>query len=595
MYLENGYDRLKVYETSLELVEEYAEFNDFCHTFALQRGKSIEEEESSVVGEFKGTFRVYPLPGDPNLPMPQRLLSNLPASAPEECIIRIYIIKAIDLQPNDPSGLADPYVTVTLGKKKANNRDNYVANSLSPVFGKMFELKAVMPLDKDLYIRIKDYDLIGTDDIIGETVIDLENRYLTRFRAICGLPKSYCVSGPCAWRDCQKPKEILEGCCAKLGLPPPEYSGTHSLKIGSRSFHLEDFEQTKPKHTHLGPSDERLALHVLNTFPASKGLPLVPEHVETRPLFNPLQPGIEQGKLQMWVDIFPQSLGSPEAPVDITPRTPKLYELRIVIWNTVDVILEEESITGEKMSDIYVKGWISGVDEVQETDVHYRSLDGEGNFNWRFVFPFDYLPAEEAMVVKRKEHFWSLDETELHLNPLLMIQIWDNDKFSADDFLGTVELNLNNLPAPTKKASQCSLKNLPDVGSKDVKMVSLFEQKRLRGFWPCYNDESGTKELTGKVEMELELVSAQEVEEKPVGKGRDDPNQHPTLDPPNRPETSFLWFTSPWKTFKYIVWKNYKWYFITFIILLFLVVFVILFIYAVPGVSVDYLIRGRSG
>lgn len=37
-----------------------------------------------------------------------------------------------------------------------------------------------------------------------------------------------------------------------------------------------------------------------------------------------------------------------------------------------------------------------------KTDVHCRSLDGEGNFNWRFVFPFAYLPAEESLVVKRK-------------------------------------------------------------------------------------------------------------------------------------------------------------------------------------------------
>lgn len=38
----------------------------------------------------------------------------------------------------------------------------------------------------------------------------------------------------------------------------------------------------------------------------------------------------------------------------------------------------------------------------QKTDVHYRSLDGEGNFNWRFVFPFDYLPAEQLCLVSKK-------------------------------------------------------------------------------------------------------------------------------------------------------------------------------------------------
>ena len=58
-------------------------------------------------------------------------------------------------------------------------------------------------------------------------------------------------------------------------------------------------------------------------------------------------------------------------------------ELRVIIWNCSDVILSDVSFTGECMSDIYVKGWLKGQDKKQKTDVHYRSLNGDGNFNWR--------------------------------------------------------------------------------------------------------------------------------------------------------------------------------------------------------------------
>ena len=66
----------------------------------------------------------------------------------------------------------------------------------------------------------------------------------------------------------------------------------------------------------------------------------------------------------------------------------------------------------------------------------FRSMDGEGNFNWRFVYEFAYFPAEQCLSINKKEHFWSLDSTELKLPPVLNLQIWDNDKFSLDDFLG---------------------------------------------------------------------------------------------------------------------------------------------------------------
>lgn len=56
----------------------------------------------------------------------------------------------------------------------------------------------------------------------------------------------------------------------------------------------------------------------------------------------------------MWIE-----LSDPMRPptfVDISPVPPEKYELRVIVWNTSDVILDETNIFGKSMSDIYVKG-----------------------------------------------------------------------------------------------------------------------------------------------------------------------------------------------------------------------------------------------
>ncbi|MGH0134573.1 UNVERIFIED_CONTAM: hypothetical protein FKN15_031044 [Acipenser sinensis] len=396
-YLEKGFDTLQVYDKELEKVEEFEGLTDFCQTFKLYRGKSQDDiEDPSVVGEFKGMFKIYPLPDDPSLPVPPRQFRQLPPNGIEECLIRVYVVQATGLQPKDSNGKCDPYVKISLGKKSVNDQDSYIPCTLDPVFGKLFELTCALPLEKDLKIALYDYDLLSKDEKIGETVIDLENRFLSKYGGRCGLPQSYCLSGMNQWREQLKPSQLLHHFCQQRNYKLPVYKHDRIIFRG-HEYTLSDLEDVKPPNPHLGPPGERLALYILH----KQGL--VPEHVETRPLYSPLQPEIEQGRLQLWVDMFPKSLGPPGPPFNITPRKAKRFYLRCVIWNTSDVILDDVSVTGEKMSDIYVKGWMLGYEEnKQKTDVHYRSLGGEGNFNWRFIFPFDYLPAEQVCTFNKK-------------------------------------------------------------------------------------------------------------------------------------------------------------------------------------------------
>jgi Ca2+-dependent lipid-binding protein len=52
-------------------------------------------------------------------------------------------------------------------------------------------MEAILPRDNMLTVRVMDFDLGGLDDIVGETNINLENRFYSKHRATCGLASSY--------------------------------------------------------------------------------------------------------------------------------------------------------------------------------------------------------------------------------------------------------------------------------------------------------------------------------------------------------------------------------------------------------------------
>ncbi|KAI1885019.1 hypothetical protein AGOR_G00215870 [Albula goreensis] len=512
---------LQLYDKELESV--FGPFDDWVNTFDLYRGKANEEEGSNderLVGKFKGRFCLYKLPeGDDDeagLDSGQyKINQGIPPNTPIQVLIRVYIVSASNLHPADPDGKSDPYIVLKLGKTQIKDRENYIPKQLNPVFGRSFEIQAKFPKESLLTVLIYDYDLIGSDDLIGETCIDLENRFYSRHRATCGLPSEYAIEGYNAWRDSMKPAELLVKLCKDNHLDGPHFQPGR-ITIGNKVFTgktvFVDEDQTVESYEHLALK----VLHRWTEIPGA-GCKLVPEHIETRTLYHKDKPGMDQGQLQMWVEMFPMDMPHPGPAADISPRKPKGYELRIIIWNTEDVILEDTNfITGQQSSDIYVKGWLKGLeDDRQETDVHYNSLTGEGNFNWRFVFPFNYLPAEKVVVVSKRENIFSLDKTEQKLPAVLVMQVWDFERLSSDDFLGTVELDLHGFPRGAKTAKACKMDMLGITSEK----ISIFQQKRSRGWWPFVK----AGDLTGKVEAEFHLVTSEEAEKYPVGRARKEP------------------------------------------------------------------------
>ena len=106
-------------------------------------------------------------------------------------------------------GKSDPYLKLQLGKAKINDRKNYIDNTTEPAFFKSFTMEASLPGPSMLSIKAMDYDLIGSDDLIGETVIDLEDRLFSK-----------------QWRDWGASQQDNEGQTDKEGtlVSPPRFA-----------------------------------------------------------------------------------------------------------------------------------------------------------------------------------------------------------------------------------------------------------------------------------------------------------------------------------------------------------------------------------
>jgi hypothetical protein len=104
-------------------------------------------------------------------------------------LIRVAVLRGLNLVPKDKNNLCDPYLVASLGSKKQSHRNQYQKTTAQPQFYTTFEFKVELPGQADLRVAILDHDPAGRflgDETIGETIIDLEDRwYSDEFQQMC--------------------------------------------------------------------------------------------------------------------------------------------------------------------------------------------------------------------------------------------------------------------------------------------------------------------------------------------------------------------------------------------------------------------------
>ena len=105
-------------------------------------------------------------------------------------IVRVYILELNNLAKRDTFSESDPYIKILLGEKElVNERKKAFENMKNCKWYQYYDLLIELPGSSKLRIQVMDYDSLFSDDLIGETSIDIEDRYFdNRWQALQNKP-----------------------------------------------------------------------------------------------------------------------------------------------------------------------------------------------------------------------------------------------------------------------------------------------------------------------------------------------------------------------------------------------------------------------
>jgi len=458
------------------------------------------ESSSVCVGSLKALVRVVRHEADAPLGLPASLGALL---SPSRYTIRLYVLRAEHLVPGDTCGTSDAYLKINCGEFAASTRARCKDRVTDADFFELFELSALLPGESELEISVMDADTLGSDDLIGKTTIDLEDRLFNR-----------------------------------------EWSALH------------------------------------------------PKPLEWRSLRSPTS-NAPQGRISLWVDAFLADMPSagvssdllPPPKWDISPPELQRWELRVIIWRTAEV-LPHDMLTS--MNDLYASVRYASAEE-QRTDTHWRCNDGAASFNWRCVWRVS-LGHRRKINERLRLQLWdrdllkyndSIGEVVVPLGPLFgrayreraraassaaaiaagatsNVALASSDEDSSDvesglrarsihgsgltqhrappSYTGAAltGLHLESDPSirpPSERSLRAIISRLWSEAGPPAEGVG---GKLPRVWLPVLakSGVSGASDVTGYVQISVELVPEEVADAHPVGLGRSEPNAMPELPPP---------------------------------------------------------------
>ena len=105
-------------------------------------------------------------------------------------IVRVYILELNNLAKKDSFSYSDPYIKILLGDKElVNEKKRAFKDCKDCKWYQYYDLLIELPGSSKLRIQVMDYDSLFSDELIGETSIDIEDRYFdNRWQALQSKP-----------------------------------------------------------------------------------------------------------------------------------------------------------------------------------------------------------------------------------------------------------------------------------------------------------------------------------------------------------------------------------------------------------------------